>query len=354
MQSAIGPGAKALRDTDESTSDSSLTDNYLQLPYEDIKLVSCICIPTVKVEKLGNKDVTLYQVVIKKKSYSYLIQKRFSDFVELNRQFNSKYEIYFDGFPSKVTFYRSREAVLKERKAALEKFMNYLRLVAIQNLDFFKFPELYAFLEMATCRKENILDISKNYSFSRMSGQFECNDIMGILEHLADNDQSSLKYIERLEKIIYANAKKLRRDDLSRKRIKAGYFLLGDTATRGYVKIYPSSKPLVEMVDRAYLSLLLRMLTPCNIVNNDCGRKYFGFIEAQAFKDLFFVKYLQQPKFSECKRLVYEIFTIYWMENPLLNSEPLFKSAEAKEKYIKWLQMSHPEIHQSLISSQFH
>lgn len=50
-----------------------------------------------------------------------------------------------------------------------------------------------------------------------MSGQFECNDVMGILEHLADKDQSSLKYIERLEKIIFENAKKLRRDDLSRK-----------------------------------------------------------------------------------------------------------------------------------------
>lgn len=97
--------------------------------------------------------MTLYQVIIKKKSYSYLVQKRFSDFVELHKQFNTKYEIYFDGFPSKVTFYRSKDTVLKERKAALEKFMNYLRLVAIQNLDYFKFSELYAFLEMATCRK---------------------------------------------------------------------------------------------------------------------------------------------------------------------------------------------------------
>lgn len=62
--------------------------------------------------------------------------------------------------------------------------------------------------------RENIMDISKNYSFSRMSGKFECNDIMGILEHLADNDISSLNYIDRLEKIIFLNSKKLRKDDL--------------------------------------------------------------------------------------------------------------------------------------------
>ena len=49
-----------------------------------------------------------------------------------------------------------------------------------------------------------------------MSGQFECNDIMGILEHLAENDQSSLNYFERLEKIIFENAKKLRKDDIRR------------------------------------------------------------------------------------------------------------------------------------------
>lgn len=62
------------------------------------------------------------------------------------------------------------------------------------------------------------MDISKNYSFSRMSGQFECNDIMGILEHLAENDLTSLNYIDRLEKIIFQNARKLRRDDLRKVR----------------------------------------------------------------------------------------------------------------------------------------
>lgn len=59
------------------------------------------------------------------------------------------------------------------------------------------------------------MDISKQYSFSRLSGQFECTDIMGILEHLAENDQNSLTYFDSLEKLIFHNAKKLRRDDIS-------------------------------------------------------------------------------------------------------------------------------------------
>lgn len=47
-----------------------------------------------------------------------------------------------------------------------------------------------------------------------MSGQFECNDIMGILDHLAENDQSSLNYLEKLEKTIFENSRKLKKDDI--------------------------------------------------------------------------------------------------------------------------------------------
>lgn len=58
-----------------------------------------------------------------------------------------------------------------------------------------------------------------------MSGQFECNDIMGILEHLADNDQLSLNYFERLEKIIFENSKKLRKDDVRKLAVIKASFL---------------------------------------------------------------------------------------------------------------------------------
>ena len=97
--------------------------------------------------------VTFYQVVVKKKSFSYLIQKRFSDFVDLHNDFTHKYDIQFDNFPSKITFYRSRENVLKERRASLEKFLNYLRIVAAENIDRVRFPELFDFLEISQIKK---------------------------------------------------------------------------------------------------------------------------------------------------------------------------------------------------------
>lgn len=53
MQLAIGTGLKTPYDIDESTSDGSITnDGLLRIPYEDIKSVSCICIPSIKVQKI--------------------------------------------------------------------------------------------------------------------------------------------------------------------------------------------------------------------------------------------------------------------------------------------------------------
>ena len=89
---------------------------------------------------------------------------------------------------------------------------------------------------------------------------------------------------------------------------------------------------------------MLKLLTPCNIINNEFGRKCFGSIDADTFKRLYFNKYLYQTRFSECKYLAYEILTVYLSENPLLNEGSLFLKEEAKTGYQRWLQMSHPEI----------
>ena len=91
------------------------------------------------------------------------------------------------------------------------------------------------------------------------------------------------------------------------------------------------------------MSLLLRLLTPCNLINNEVGRKCFGSIDAQTYRDLFFNKYLSEPGYSECKLLAFEILTIYLLENPSLTEDPFFKSQESKEKYAKWRRITYPD-----------
>ena len=155
MTTKAGKGITTPRDSFESTSDGSSmsSDRSTRASAVDLKSVSSIRIPTVKIDTVDQKAVALYQIVVQRKSYSYLVQRRFNDFVELHKQFNKRYQICFEDFPSKVTFYRSKESVLKERKAGLEAFLNYLRVVAIQKIESLIFPELYSFLEIGTCKK---------------------------------------------------------------------------------------------------------------------------------------------------------------------------------------------------------
>lgn len=98
------------------------------------------------------------------------------------------------------------------------------------------------------------------------------------------------------------------------------------------------------------LALLLRLVSPCNIINNEVGKKIFGSLDLSSFKDLFFLRYLDVPKFSESKRLVYELLTIYLTENPLITVESLFEKEQNKEKYLKWLLIDKPETHSRLLS----
>lgn len=91
-------------------------------------------------------------------------------------------------------------------------------------------------------------------------------------------------------------------------------------------------------------------MTPCNIINNEVGKKCFGSLEGSSFRDLYFLGYLSTPKFSESKRLAYELLTVYLTENPLMELDSLFNSKPDLEKYMKWLLMNQPEVQSRLLS----
>ena len=91
-------------------------------------------------------------------------------------------------------------------------------------------------------------------------------------------------------------------------------------------------------------------MTPCHIINNEVGKKCFGSLEAAAFKELFFLRYLSTPKYSESKRLAYELLTVYLAENPIVSADSLFALPADQDRYLKWLLMNQPEIHARLLS----
>lgn len=191
---------------------------------EKIAITACRLTEIVRTAEQGKDVVTVYQIIIKTRGFSYLVSKRFSEFDELFQLLKIKYQLKYDNFPSKLNLLKSMEAVNRERKQKLQDFLNYLQKFVLERIDSLQIKEYFDFIEMATCKKyslltrENILDIAKNYSFSPQSGQIECNDIQGILQLLQENDKCSLKLLDRLEKIIFHNAKKLRREDIRTRR----------------------------------------------------------------------------------------------------------------------------------------
>lgn len=98
------------------------------------------------------------------------------------------------------------------------------------------------------------------------------------------------------------------------------------------------------------MSLLQRIITPCSIVNNEYARKFFGKCKSNYFKTGLLGKYLnlnlkEKSNQSECKRLAFEILTVYKCENPLFDETQVFKVPDDHRRYLRWLMMNHPSIY---------
>ncbi len=64
------------------------------------------------------------------------------------------------------------------------------------------------------------------------------------------------------------------------------------------------------------------------------------------------MSYMSLPRFSECKRLAYEVVTIYKQENPTLMEDYIFPDKVSHERYHKWLLMNHPDLHRQWSNSK--
>jgi hypothetical protein len=98
------------------------------------------------------------------------------------------------------------------------------------------------------------------------------------------------------------------------------------------------------------MGLLLRIITPCSIVNNEYARKFFGKSKSTYFKTGLLGKYLnlnlkERGHQSECKRLAFEILTVFKCENPLFDESQVFRDPDDHRKYLRWLMMNYPSVY---------
>ncbi len=148
---------------DESNSDyleeSNVAPSGTLMDYNGIRTIEKIGITACRLTEIvrstdqGKDVVTVYQIIVKTRGFSYLISKRFSEFDELYQLLKIKYHIKYDNFPSKLNLLKSMEAVNRERKQKLQDFLNYLQKYTIERIDSIQIKEYFDFIEMATCKK---------------------------------------------------------------------------------------------------------------------------------------------------------------------------------------------------------
>lgn len=92
--------------------------------------------------------MTRYKIVVKTRGFTYFVTKRFREFEELHKIVKQKYNLNFSQFPSKVNLLKSQEAVFRDRKIALEKFLNFVQSHVYKNLGSVYMQEYYEFIEI--------------------------------------------------------------------------------------------------------------------------------------------------------------------------------------------------------------
>lgn len=137
--------------SDLSTTFSSTKDSIISTESEQTEISAIISSYALKQDQgfFFNKSYALYEIKLYSRYKTWLVHKRYSQFVELRDQLISKKVKNIPKLPPKLYFINEQR--LSERQLGLEDFMNDL----FRNFNILRYPEIIEFIE---CPKE-IIDI---------------------------------------------------------------------------------------------------------------------------------------------------------------------------------------------------
>ena len=137
--------------SDLSTTFSSTKDSILSTEPEQTEISAIINSYSLKQDqnKIFNKNYALFEIKFFSRYKTWLVYKRYSQFVELRDQLITKKVKNIPKLPPKLYFINDQK--LNERQLGLEDFMNEL----FKNVNILRYPEIIEFIE---CPKE-IIDI---------------------------------------------------------------------------------------------------------------------------------------------------------------------------------------------------
>lgn len=93
-------------------------------------------IPNFEKRIIESKEVTFYNIEMRKGDKRWMISKRYSEMVELNNYINENF-MPISSFPSKEWFFRNDEERLQHRRTALDLYLH------VRLLDTFETPRAF-------------------------------------------------------------------------------------------------------------------------------------------------------------------------------------------------------------------
>ena len=147
--------------SDLSTTFSSTKDSILSSESEQTEISAIISSYSLREDenKIFNKQYALFEIKFFSRYKTWLVHKRYSQFVELRDLLISKKVKNVPKLPPKLYFINDQK--LSERQLGLEDFMNDL----FRNINILKYPEIIEFIE---CPKEIVDILMYNFDYLNM------------------------------------------------------------------------------------------------------------------------------------------------------------------------------------------
>ena len=147
--------------SDLSTTFSSTKDSILSSESEQTEISAIISSYSLREDenKIFNKQYALFEIKLFSRYKTWLVHKRYSQFVELRDLLISKKVKNVPKLPPKLYFINNQK--LSERQLGLEDFMNDL----FRNINILKYPEIIEFIE---CPKEIVDILMYNFDYLNM------------------------------------------------------------------------------------------------------------------------------------------------------------------------------------------
>ena len=152
--------------SDLSTTILSVKDSFVgknhELDFEQIEISALITSYSLEEDtsKLFNKNYILFEIKLYTPYKSWLIHKRYSEFVELKKRLEEKNVKNIPNLPPKILFINEQK--LSERQLCLEEFINEL----FKRINILKYPLIIEFIE---CPQEVVDIFSYNANFLNLN-----------------------------------------------------------------------------------------------------------------------------------------------------------------------------------------